>query len=388
MKRAILLACVAVLALTLTARGQDEPKAAPTPPPPPPPVPLATQAPLGGVIVHGDGPTDPARVRKALADFDAFTDLDSAASVVVLSRLVMEAAAGPGTRVALLSATGGEPVVAARVPGQLEASADETGRVRWWNGDSVVYLLYARGKVDLNDAAAMAGAFDRLEEAFALQRGGVTGGVELMLDLEGLRRAWPQSLADGPARRVVAKTSLANARKVHVHLPETGPVRLAYSSRAKPPDSVTVRTGRAPTPADTIGISVPNLIDMSVGSYMVSLEAEELALFERRFREWMGTDGGRLRRLVGGPENGGRWTLVHTEGGLRTTVEVAMMPVVDAAQAFETAAPALTNLGFVVEGQRAVLALPDAVARALGGSSLSIEMDTTQRPAMLRVVVE
>lgn len=362
----------------MAAWGQDEPadEAAKAPPP------------LGGVFIHGQGPTDPARVREALAGLDAFTDLDSAESAIAISRLLMETGACPGSRLALLALTENNPVVAARVPGQLPDESDKAGHVRWWNGDGVVYLLYSREAVDLDDAAAMASAFDALEEAFKAHRGNFTSGVELMLDLESLRRGWPESLADGPARRVVAKTSMANARKVHVHIPEAGPTRLAYSTRAQPPESVRVRTGPRPRGLGGIGISVPNLIDNSIGAYMSALEVAENNAFAQRFQEWMAANRASIFRVVMAPGTGFDWTLTHTETGLRLALDIPVQDGVDATRIFELGDPSLATLGFVVEEERRVFHLPQDVARAVGGTKVWLEVDTEAEPAIFRVVME
>ena len=175
------------------------------------------------------------RLRDAMVSMGRFESLDDTDSVAALVRLVVTTASiGPGATVvitevepdpqdptkardihiaATISVDGG-----VNVDRLLGATPDPKhgGIVFISQKDSVVELCFQ--KIEFKGDFLQPDTLD----AFASHAGEVAGGMELMLDLENLRRAWPQSLADGPARRVIAVTGLANARKIHVHVPEFG----------------------------------------------------------------------------------------------------------------------------------------------------------------------
>lgn len=288
----------------------------------------------------------------------------------------------------LLGMHEGKPSVLVRVAGQLDPDIEPSGPVRWWNGDGVVYLGIGPEALALGSAARGALAFEALDKAFADHRRAETAGVELMVDLEGLRRAWPESLADGPARRVVAVTGLANARKIHVHIPEQGAVRLATSSRAEPADRVTVRMGPEVSGNGSVGARVPVLFDAGLRAYAVALEDAPRAAFGRRFQDWMGVHGGRLRGLIQATEAQVRWSVTRTQTGLRTTLEIPVRAGIDTPRLVDAAMATMRGTGFDVQGQRGTLTLPEALARAMGGGRLSVEVDTAGQVAVYRVVVE
>lgn len=378
------LACAAALALALSARGQDATQASTEPAPPP----------LAGVVVHGEADADaqPQRLANALSQLSAFQSFDDGDSVAALTRILFEAAAAPGSRVALLSLEGGDPVVAVATPGALELEGDGEPGLQWWNGDGVAYVLY-HGERVAPDPAGVAAALAGLEDAFATHREAVDGGVELMLDLENLRRAWPESLYDGPARRVVAVTGLANARKIHVHVPENGPVRLAYSSRAEPADRVTVKLGPDPQAGADVGLRLPNVFDAGLRVYAVALEAEARAAFGQRFQGWMGEHGNRLRGMIQAADVGLTWSVqrVEREGerdGLRIEATIPIRQGVSTQALVDAAMATLRGSGFTGEGTRAELALPETLADALGGQTLAIEVDDSGDVVRYRVKIE
>lgn len=377
------LACAAALALALSARGQDV-----TPPLPAPP-------PLAGVVVHGEADADaqPQRLANALSQLSAFQSFDDGDSVAALTRILLEAAAAPGSRVALLSLEGGEPIIAVATPGALEPEGDGEAGLQWWNGGGVAYALY-HGQRVAPDPAGVAAALAGLEDAFATHREAVDGGVELMLDLENLRRAWPESLEDGPARRVVAVTGLANARKIHVHVPENGPVRLAYSSRAEPADRVTVKLGPDPQAGADVGLRLPNVFDAGLRVYAVALEAEARAAFGQRFQGWMGEHGNRLRGMIQAAEVGLAWSVKPVdageegESGLRIEATIPIRQGVSTQALIDAAMATLRGSGFTAEGARAEIALPETLAGAMGGRTLAIEVDDSGDVVRYRVKIE
>lgn len=376
------LACAAALALALSARGQDV-----TPP-------LPAHPPLAGVVVHGEADADaqPQRLAYALSQLSAFRSFDDGDSVAALTRILLEAAAAPGSRVALLSLDGGAPIVAARMPREIRLGEEGWPGMQRWNDDGATYALY-HGEADAPDRSRVAAALAGLEEAFSDHRPDATDGVELMLDLENLRRAWPQSLADGPARRVVAVTGLANARKVHVHVPTTGPVRLAYSSRALPADRVTVKLGPDPQAGADVGLRLPNVFDAGLRLYAVALQEAPRAAFGQRFQSWMGEHGNRLRGLIQAADVGLTWSIesVEREGerdGLRIEATIPIRQGVSTQALIDAAMATLRGSGFAAEGTRAEIQLPETLAYALGGHTLSIEVDDSAHPVVIRISVE
>lgn len=387
MKRTVLLACVAVVwILAPMAKAQEaETEAAPPPPP------------LAGLIIHGDdsqlaeaaAAAEPDRMRRALAGLDSFTSLDDAQSIGVLIRLILEAATTRGTTVALLDIEDGVPVVAVAAPGALGENDGQTGNVRWWAGFGYTYMLYARdGAPDL-EAPAIAESLKALARTFESHAPESPDGLELMLDLENLRRAWPESLAAGPARRVVAVTGLANARKIHVHVPEQGAVRLAYSSRALPAEDVSTRTGPASAVEGDIGVRWPAVFDAGLRTYAVALEDEPREAFARRFQEWMSVNGGRLRGIIQAVEIAMDWSVSRTaDDGFRTEVSAPVRQGIETARLIEAVKATLANTGFEVEGNRGKLALPEAFASAVGGQTLAIEVDDTAEPVVMKITIE
>lgn len=387
MKRSVLLVCIAVvIGLVPVARGQEaDTEATPAPPP------------LASMIVHGDdsqlaeatAAAQPQRMRRVLADLDTFTSLGDAQSVRVLIRVVLEAATTRGTKVALLDIEGGAPVVAVAAPGALGEHDGQTGNVRWWAGFGYTYMLYQRGGDPDLEAAAIADALNAAAPAFESHGNGAREGVELMLDLENLRRAWPQSLAVGPARRVVAVTGLANARKIHVHVPDQGAVRLAYSSRALPAEDVSTRNGPAPAAGGEVGVRWPATFDAGLRTYAVALGDESREAFAKEFQEWMGVNGGRLRGIIQAVEIAMDWSVSRTEDdGLRIEVSTPVRHGIDTVRLIEAVKATLANSGFQVEGQRGELALPDAVAAAVGGGTLAIEVDDSAEPVVMKLTIE
>lgn len=377
------LACAAALALSLSARGQDVTAALPAPPP------------LAGAVVHGEADADPQpqRLADALGRLAEFESFDDGQSVAALVRILLEAAAAPGSRVALLGIEGGAPVIAAMAPGTLELDGDDPPGVQWWNGNGVAYVLF-HGDREAPDPAFVATALAGLEDTFANHRPDANTGLELMLDLENLRRAWPASLEDGPARRVVAVTGLANARKVHVHVPATGPVRLAYSSRAEPADRVTVKLGPDPQAGTDIGLRLPNMFDAGLRVYAVALGAEARAAFGQRFQGWMGEHGNRLRGLIQAAEVGLTWSVrpvdagEEGDGGLRIEATIPIRQGVSTQALIDAAMATLRGSGFTAEGKRAQMQLPETLAHAMGGRTLSIEVDDSGEPVLYRLSIE
>lgn len=384
MKRSVLLASMAVVwILVPLAWGQEAETEAATPPPP-----------LAGMIVHGDdfqlaeaaAAAEPQRMRRVLADLDSFTSLNDARSVGLLVRLVLEAATTRGTKVAVLDIEGGAPVVAVAAPGALGEHDGQTGNVRWWVGFGYTYMLYQRdGDRDLE----IADALKALAPTFEAHGNGASEGVELMLDLENLRRAWPESLANGPARRVVAVTGLANARKIHVHVPEQGAVRLAYSSRALVPEDVSTRTGPAPAAGGEVGVHWPTVFDAGLRTYAVALEDGPREAFAKKFQEWMSVNGGRLRGIIQAVEIAMDWSVKRTDDdGLRIEVSTPVRQGIETVRLIEAVKATLANSGFEVEGKRGELALPEAVVSAVGGDTLSIEIDDSIEPVVVKITIE
>lgn len=376
-----LLALLPVLAiLAPMALGQDTPAPEARPAPPP----------LAGLIVHGQREipaAEPARFRTALAGLDAFESLDDGAGIAAVVRVMLEATSAPGTTIALLDIEDGAPLVAVATPGSLGEEGGREGNVRWWAADGLTHFLYHRGEAEA--ARTMASdANETLRTAFTDHRGEPAGGFELMLDLENLRRAWPQSLADGPARRVVAVTGLANARKVHVHIPERGAVRLAYSSRALPADEVSERMGPTPAVEGQVGVRWPAVFDAGLRTYAVALDDAPREAFAKQFQQWMSVNGGRMRGIIQAVEIAGKWTVERTEDGLRIEVTAPVRQGIETDRLIDAVKATLANSGFEVDGQRGQFTLPDAVASALGGNTLAIEVDDSGEVAVVRITVE
>jgi hypothetical protein len=404
MKRLMLLACVLIGSLAWPSLGQEGSE--PTPPPGKETKAIAVfHAP--GEFKADDARAATARLRDAVGALTDFESLDDAQSVSDLVRLMLTASSiGPGVTVALMDvlpnpespATKPGLRVVARLHG--ERTDDLSPQVGGFSaGDSVVFVSYADATTtiwfDTTGNTKEPANADPLD-AFADHRGSVGGGMELMLDLENLRRAWPQSLADGPARRVVAVTGLANARKVHVHVPESGPVRLAYSSRALPADEVTERFGPASAVEGAVdgqvGVRWPAVFDAGLRTYAVALDDAQREAFAKEFQQWMSVNGGRLRGIIQAVEIAGDWNVSRAEDGLRVEVTTPVRQGIETARLVEAVKATLANSGFEIveggEGNRGVLTLPEAVASALGGTTLAVEVDDSGQVAVVRITVE
>jgi len=393
MTRTLPLALLAFLVCWLArpALGQ-QPEA--TAPPPPPEGVRAPSGPLAGMIVGGaaDGARPADALARAIGELEGFASFNDAGSVASLARVLVEAAWLPGARLAVLDAGpkiegGGGLTLAASVPAagaepdQTEDQAkdktdDQADAPDRWRDGGRVYMLVGDG-ADRNAArAALAG----LEEAFAplgraVDRDGDGDGdgdgeddpgVSLMLDLEGLRRAWPEALAEGPARRVLAVSGLANARTILAHLPGRGAVRLAYTSRAEPPERVHTRDG--PAHEAMVGARWPRIIDAALRAYGAGLGPEGGREFAQSFRAWMEPNGGRLRAVLGAAGEGVAWSVAPDARGLVVPVRDG----VPAERLVEVALPLGAALGMERSDGGWTLSLPAAMARALGGSTLRV----------------
>ncbi|MFI4882065.1 MAG: hypothetical protein ACIAQU_05725, partial [Phycisphaerales bacterium JB064] len=189
--------------------------------------------------------------------------------------------------------------------------------------------------------------------------------------------------------RVVAVTGLANARKVHVHIPSQGAVRLAYSSRALPPDRVSVKEGPAPSNGDDLGVRWPIAFDAGLRLYAVALGDEAREAFATTFQAWMGEHGNRLRGMIQAAEVGLGWSVRRGEdGALRTEATVPVRAGVSTQALTDAAIATLRGSGFTIDGKSAQLALPEGVATALGGTTLTIEIDDSAQPVVYRLVIE
>lgn len=385
MKRFVMLALLPILALLATsAAAQDAPTTEPLAEQP------ETLSTMAGLVVHGEDElprAEPSRFRTALSGLDEFESLDSGASVEALVRVMLEAMAAPGTTVALLDIEGGAPVVVVATPGSLGEDDGREGNVRWWAGYGLTYFMYQRGDNE-GDHTMASEANERLRTIFGDHRPTTTGGFELMLDLENLRRAWPQSLADGPARRVVAVTGLANARKVHVHVPESGAARLAYSSRALVPEDVNSRTGPQPATGSAVGVRWPAVFDAGLRTYAVALGDEQRQAFSQQFQQWMGQHGNRLRGIVQAVEIGMDWSVDRRDDGLRTEIVVPIREGIEIPRLAEAMRATLLGSGFEATDTGGNLTLPEHVAEAMGGQTLSIVIDIEREPAVLKIVIE
>lgn len=364
-------------------------------------------APLAGLIVHaGEDPTvaDADGLEEALRGLRRVGSLDDPAAIAAITRVMLEATTIPGARVALLDVAGDADgastlLVVASVPGsELDEEVHgagitmtpqgQAGIVRSWPQDDRRFFAYQNDPMAPFEPEAFARGLASLQETFDDHRPTTTDGIELMLDLENLRRAWPQSLADGPARRVVAVTGLANARKVHVHVPESGPVRLAYSSRALPPDEVSVRNGPAPAAGSAVGARWPSMFDAGLRTYAVALGDEPRQAFGQQFQQWMGQHGNRLRGIVQAVEIGMDWSIEASDDGLRTEFVMPVREGIEVARLAEAMRATLVGSGFEAGGAGGTLALPEHVAAALGGSTLSIGIDSQREPAVVQIVIE
>lgn len=400
--RRTLLACLSVIVVLASRAGGQDAETDANPPAPPPP----SQKALAAIRIAGDVPQAEVfeaveRLRDAMRDMGTFESLDQPQSVAALVRLAMTTASiGPGVTVAV---TGAEPDpqdparardvhIAATLSVDGDAKVDRLlgawpdpghgGIVFVRQTDAGVELCFQ--KVEFREAFLEPNAL----EAFAPHAPDQADGIELMLDLENLRRAWPQSLADGPARRVVAVTGLANARKVHVHVPESGPARLAYSSRALPPDEVSVRNGPAPAAGSAVGARWPSMFDAGLRTYAVALGDEPRQAFGQQFQQWMGQHGNRLRGIVQAVEIGMDWSIEHGDDGLRTEIVIPVREGIEVARLAEAMRATLVGSGFEAGGAGGTLALPEHVAAALGGSTLSIGIDSQREPAVVQIVIE
>jgi hypothetical protein len=383
MKRLMLLTCLLIGSLAWPTLGQDGSEPAPSP---------AKEA-RAIAVFHAPGEfkaddarAATARLREAVGALTDFRSLDDAQSLSDLVRLLLTASSiGPGVTVAVLDVvadaddpqrTAGLRVIA-RLHG--ERTDDLSPQVGGFSaGDSVVFVSYADAVTTIwFDTTGNTKEHDIADSlaAFADHRKGVESGLELMLDLENLRRAWPQSLADGPARRVVAVTGLANARKVHVHLPERGPARIAYSSRALPAGEVSTRSGPAPVGDARVGVRWPVMFDAGLRVYVVGLGDEPRRAFASSFQQWMGVHGNRLRGVIQALDAGVSWSVTRTEGGLRTSVEIPVRPGVELDALLEAVAAALTGSGFAVEGDGGTLTLPQTLGAAMGGGVLTVTLE-------------
>ncbi|MEO1008433.1 MAG: hypothetical protein AAFX79_07690 [Planctomycetota bacterium] len=331
--------------------------------------------PLAGVIAHGEGEVDAAdaaRIRRAFGGLDAFESLDDAASIAALARAMLAVAGTPGASMALLEAGPDALVVAARMPGSVVLSA--SGRVQVWGIRGDTYVVYDRATSagpPADAIAALADAFDAHREADA------PTGVELMLDLENLRRAWPDAFGPGTARSVLRATGLANARKIHLTLPDDGAVRLAYSSRAEPADRVAVVEGPAGLgEADGFGFGSnwPRIANAVLALYAAALPAESRGAAGQRIRSWMEANGGRLRAILGAADAGGAWSL---KAG-RPALAVPVRDAVGEARLREVAGPLFPALGMAEIENGGSMPLPAHFAAALGGSTLTATIETRE----------
>lgn len=385
MKRFVMLTLLPILALLATlATAQDAPTTEPMKQQP-----LAPPT-LAGLIVHGEtdaASAQPERFLGALAGLDSFVSLNDAQSVASLVRIMTEAASVPGTTVVLTDLEGGAPVVSVTTPGVLDDESGREASVHWWVTGERTLFVYQRGEDSVDLTSAGLGP-DSLRLSFADHRPTATDGVEVMLDLESLRRAWPQSLADGPARRVVAVTGLANARKVHVHIPESGSTRLAYSSRALVPEDVNSRSGPQPAAGSAIGVRWPAVFDAGLRTYAVALGDEQRQAFGQQFQQWMGQHGNRLRGMVQAVEIGMDWSVERSEDGLRTEVVVPIREGIEMPRLAEAMRATLLGSGFEATDTGGKLTLPEHVAAAMGGQTLSITVDIEREPAVLKIVIE
>ncbi len=352
----------------------------------------AALSPVAGLIVHREpdaSTADPSRLRTALAGLDSFGSLDDAESVAALVRIMVEAAAIPNSSVALVSIDAGVPVVIASVPVErAESDLERAGNVHSWSADGQTHLLYHRGDAAI-DPAVYSTATNALQATFATHRSDPEAGLELMLDLENFRRAWPDSLVDGPARRVVGLSGLSNARKIRVHVPDSGVVRLSYSSRSQTPDKITTRVGPSSAVDGQLGARWPNIFDAGLRMYALALDEAARQAFTQRFQTWMGTNGNRLRGLIQATEIAMRWSAgsgLDSAPGLSVTIPIR--DGVDGRALLDAASATLRDSGFEVEGNRAKMAMPGTLSDALGGQTLVIEVDTDATPTVYRILVE
>jgi len=330
--------------------------------------------------------------------------LGEAEAIAAIVRVLHETATLPGARLALLTVEGNETGaqifdVVVSLPGEASDSdgaagtmtpgGQSLGIVRYWSREGRMYLAFQIDpQAEFTQQEFML-AVASLERSFHEHRADTSDGVELMLDLENLRRAWPDALAEGSARRAVAVTGLANARKIHVHVPSSGAVRLAYSSRAEPADRVTTRLGPDPVGGADLGVRWPNVFDASLRLYAICLDEQARLAFSEQFQDWMGRNGNRLRGLIQATEVGLDWSVEATdEGGLRLSLTIPIREGVSAQALADAAGATLRDSGFEVDGSRATLELPEAVADALGGATLNIEVDVEATPMAYRIVVE
>jgi|GEM_PF-5297032 len=403
MKRLVLLALLPILTLLAApALGQDTESEASPPASPP----LSSEV-LAAMQIAGDVPRENARraverLRDTMLEMGRFESLDDTGSVAALVRLaITTVSVGPGVTVAV---TGIEPdpqnptrakdihiAATVSVDGDAEVdrlmgawpAADDGGIVFIRQIDTNIELCFQ--KVDFKEDFLKPDAL----QPFVSHAPDSAGGMELMLDLENLRRAWPQALANGPARRVVAVTGLANARKIHVHIPDSGAVRLAYSSRALPADQVTERTGPASAVDGQVGVRWPAVFDAGLRTYAVALDDAQREAFAKRFQEWMSINGGRLRGIVQAVEIAGEWSVTTVEdNGRRVEVSTPVREGIETVRLIEAVKATLANSGFEVEDKRGVLALPKSVASALGGESLAIEVDDSDEPVVLKITID
>lgn len=382
----VLLACLAMVAvLASPAGGQDNETGAPPPPPP--------EAALAAMRITGEVPQARVRdaveqLRDAMLGMGRFESLREADSVAAVVRLAMTTASiGPGATV-VVTRVESNPQSPARAQGiQIAATIsvdgdasvdrlvgawpdpDHGGIVFIRQTDSEIELCFKKG--DFKECFLEPGALD----PFASHAPESADGVQLMLDLENLRRAWPQSLADGPARRVVAVTGLANARKIHLHVPESGAVRLAYSSRALVPGDISTRTGPPPAGETAIGVRWPAIADAALRAYALALEEDARAEFGASFQQWMGAHGNRLRGILQAVEIGMDWSVEPTGDGLGATIAIPVRNGIDMPRLAEALKATLASSGFTVDDDAGTLALPGSVAAALGGSTLTIELE-------------
>lgn len=375
-----------VAVLASRAGGQDtETGASPSPPP---------DVALAALRITGEVPQEGVfdaveRLRDAMLGMGRFESLNEADSVAALVQLAMTTASiGPGTTVVV---TGVQPnpqsparaqdiQIAATISADGDTNVDRLMGA-WPDPDhgGIVFIRQTESdielcfkKADFKECFLEPGVLD----TFASHTPESADGVELMLDLENLRRAWPQSLADGPARRVVAVTGLANARKIHVHIPESGAARLAYSSRALPPEDVSTRSGPPPAGESAIGVRWPAIADAALRAYAVALEEDARAQFGTAFQQWMGTHGNRLRGILQALEIGMNWSVEPASDGLgATTIIIPVRDGIDTPRLAEALKVTLGGSGFTIDDDAGTLALPGSLVTALGGSTLTIQLE-------------
>ncbi len=381
-----MLALLPILVLLAnSALGQETPTTKPSAGQPLSPPPLA------GLIVHGQPQApggEPIQIQAALTRLDSFESLDDGASIAALLGVMVEAASSPGTTVAILGIEGGVPVVAVATPGAREEDIELQGNVHAWSTESHTFFLYQRGDAPV-DVTETGVAIDALATTFAAHGIEAEAGVEFMLDLENFRRAWPDALVDGPARRVVALTGLANARKIRVHVPESGAVRLSYSSRAQTADKVTTRVGPDPADETMIGVRWPSVFDAGLRMYAFALGDEARQAFTERFQAWMGSNGNRLRGLIQATEVAMDWSMTSNgQGGPGLSVTIPIRDGVNGQALADAASATLRDSGFAVQGNRATLELPASLAAAVGAQTLVIEVDTESTPMAYKISVE